>query len=210
MAHSHIDVTSLQLDLTEEIKEKLHQLCRLFQSRMNGATAEQMRLCYGESKNYTANDGVALSDIKDIAEFIRNSNDEKLSFKSEVEFSLLWRSGIREAMLIALLLVPNKMITPSLIVKWMRSIPTLEMAEMLPFLTGWKTEKPDETIKEALKLPATAIRNTCINYLMGRFLQHGKALKRDTIESHLTTLPNCDSMTIEYQSYTFLQSQLNR
>lgn len=207
MLHKHINISTLQLDLESEFIAKLKLITSYFESRMNGATAHQMQSSAPADQKYKLNYGISLGDMRSLAQEIRA--DENISLSSS-DYDNLWNTDIREAMLLALILIPENLISPERINAWISSIHTQEMAEMLPFLTAWRTPSPDSllsSISASLKSTYT-LQHIAYTYTVGRLIQHSRVSRNDISVSALTTslsalLPQASP------SILFLQSQLS-
>lgn len=214
MLHKHINISTLQLDLESEFIAKLKLITSYFESRMNGATAHQMQSSAPADQKYRLNYGISLGDMKLLAQSIKA--DENISL-SNADYDNLWNTDIREAMLLALILIPEHLITPQRILNWISATHTTEMSEMLPFLTAWKTTDPSQLLTSITSTlspekPTTLQSPSHIHliayaYTLGRLLQHNRIPRTDnsvtTLASFLLPiLPQQSSSTL------FLHSQL--
>ncbi len=102
--------------------ERLRELKFQVRRHMNGEVAQIMR---GLDDSYKANYGISLQHAKEVAAA------EDLSADDCTE---LWATGWRDLMLIAAAAMSRHNPEPDVILKWVRSVPTVEMADALPFL----------------------------------------------------------------------------
>lgn len=109
--------------------EKLKELKFQVRRHMNGEVAQIMK---GLDDAYKANYGISLQHAKDIA------MAEDLSPDDCTE---LWETGWRDLMLVAAAAMRRHDPKADVIVRWTMSVPTIEMADALPFLlTGYMTD----------------------------------------------------------------------
>lgn len=208
MNHKHINISTLQLDIEQEFLAKLKLLTPYFESRMNGATAHQMQSIAPSNQMYKLNYGISLGDMKLLAESIKLVNIINLT---SVDYDKLWSTNIREAMLLALLNTPENLITPERIEAWINSIPTQEMAELLPFLFSWKSSDPHKTLSTAIDSYPTAptIQRIAHTYTVGRLIQHNRLNpSSDNIQNYISLTTSNTPSPLEATSIAFLTNLL--
>ncbi|MDO4462247.1 MAG: DNA alkylation repair protein [Bacteroidia bacterium] len=178
MSHKHINISTLRLDVEGEFIAKLKLLTVYFESRMNGATAHQMQKSSAEGRRYKLNYGVSLGDMRVMAEEIKR--DEKVVL-GIMDYDNLWSSDIREAMLLALLMVPNEEVTVDRIERWVGEIHTNEMADMLPFLMGWRVGDGRAMVEQAVNRyeESGVLQRIAYTNLVGRLVSRGKVERGD-------------------------------
>lgn len=208
MSHKHINISTLQLDLESEFIAKLKILTTYFESRMNGAIAHQMQQSAIEGRRYRLNYGVSLVDMRALAQDI--ATEEKVVL-SGVDYDNLWNTDIREAMLLALLLIPEENITVERIEMWVNSIHTNEMADMLPFLVGWKVSDSMGMIARAAALyeESGVLQRVAYTNIIGRLVSRGKVAPKDSaVQSYVKNLAK-DTLE-EAESVAFLHNMIER
>lgn len=102
--------------------ERLRDLKFQVRRHMNGEVAQIMK---GLDDSYKANYGMSIQHARDVA------GAEPLSADDCTE---LWSSGWRDLMLIAAAAMGRHNPPASVIAEWAKSVPTVEMADALPFL----------------------------------------------------------------------------
>ncbi len=102
--------------------DKLRDLKFQVRRHMNGEVAQIMR---GLDDAYKANYGTSLQHARDIAA------QEELSIEDCDE---LWQTGWRDLMLVALAAASRLNPSAEVVASWAASVPTLEMADAIPFL----------------------------------------------------------------------------
>lgn len=102
--------------------DKLRDLKFQVRRHMNGEVAQIMR---GLDDAYKANYGTSLQHARDIA------SQEELSLDDCDE---LWQTGWRDLMLVALAAASRLNPPVDVVARWAASVPTLEMADAIPFL----------------------------------------------------------------------------
>lgn len=104
--------------------ERLRELKFQVRRHMNGEVANIMK---DLDDAYKANYGISLQHARDVA------RAEDLSAPDCDE---LWQTGWRDLMLIAAAAIRRHDPAPELLARWAATVPTLEMADALPFLTA--------------------------------------------------------------------------
>lgn len=104
------------------IPERLRELKFQVRRHMNGEVAQIMK---GLDDSYKANYGISIQHARDVAEA------EDLS---AADCSELWATGWRDLMLIAAAAMGRHNPPAEVIAQWAASVPTVEMADALPFL----------------------------------------------------------------------------
>ncbi|MGN0029315.1 MAG: hypothetical protein ACI35Q_06295 [Marinilabiliaceae bacterium] len=102
--------------------ERLRDLKFQVRRHMNGEVAQIMK---GLDDSYEANYGMSIQHARDIA------NAESLSADDCTE---LWSTGWRDLMLIAAAAMGRHNPPASVMAEWAKGVPTVEMADALPFL----------------------------------------------------------------------------
>lgn len=102
--------------------ERLRDLKFQVRRHMNGEVAQIMK---GLDDSYKANYGMSIQHARDVA------SAESLSADDCTE---LWSTGWRDLMLIAAAAMGRLNPPASVIAEWAKSVPTVEMADALPFL----------------------------------------------------------------------------
>lgn len=102
--------------------ERLRDLKFQVRRHMNGEVAQLMKEL---DDSYKANYGMSIQHARDVA------NAEDLS---AADCSELWATGWRDLMLVAAAAVGRHNPPASLIAEWAKAVPTVEMADALPFL----------------------------------------------------------------------------
>ncbi|MCQ2237443.1 MAG: DNA alkylation repair protein [Bacteroidales bacterium] len=208
MSHKHINISTLQLDLESEFIAKLKILTTYFESRMNGAIAHQMQQSSVDGRRYKLNYGVSLVDMRALAKEI--AAEDKIAL-SCMDYDNLWNTDIREAMLLALLLIPEEYVTVERLEKWVKSIHTNEMADMLPFLAGWKVSDSIAMVEKAAALydGAGVLQRVAYTNIVGRLVGRGRVdPKGSAVQGYVKNLTK-DSIE-EAGSVAFLRNMIDR
>ncbi len=116
--------------------DKLEKLQKKLRSRMNGEASSQMSRL---NSNYTINYGLALPQIKEISTLFEFTDDE---------LRKLWRTDIREAMII----VAMKFSEPEAdeMFELARGISTPDMVEQASFFLFWRTKNVEVFVRKLL------------------------------------------------------------
>ncbi len=110
-------------------QDKLRELKIQLRRHMNGTTASIMKSL---DNAYAANYGLSLQHARDVAASIPLSPDE---------CDYLWSTRWRDFMLIAAAAMAPHDPAPERLLPWAATIPSVEMAEMLPFLLTGKISR---------------------------------------------------------------------
>lgn len=101
----------------DAISQQLQQIKQLFRQHMNGVGAHSMRR---KGLNYRFNYGIPFTELQQIAQ----------EFQPNLKLAqALWDDVARESKILAILLLPRKVINTALVKKWMQSIDNQELAE---------------------------------------------------------------------------------
>lgn len=107
-------------------QDKLRELKIQLRRHMNGTTASIMKSL---DNAYAANYGLSLQHARDVAASVQLAPDE---------CDYLWSTRWRDLMLIAAAAMQPHDPQPDRLLPWVATIPSVEMAEMLPFLLTGK------------------------------------------------------------------------
>jgi len=151
----------------DKFENKLNELRKRFRSRMNGKTTEQMQ---NGQISYKENYGASLQHIKELA--------QEMSFTPN-EYSLLWRTNIREAMLISAINYPDEFTSAEEMTSWAKTICTADMAEQASFFLFYRCHDVDHFITNILQ-ETTTYTLTIATFTAGRAIAKGRQLSDNT------------------------------
>lgn len=115
-----------------EYQERYKQLLDYINAYKNGATSDSMK-AYGV--DYEKNYGVAMPDLRKIADRYRNDHDLA---------NILWNKGWRETYILSTLLDEPEKYSLEILITRVESSPNYEVLEQLAYNIAWKVEVLDE------------------------------------------------------------------
>lgn len=166
----------------QEFDSKLTELRKHLKSRMNGKTTEQMQ---NGQITYAENYGVSLQHVKELA--------SNLTY-TPAEYKLLWKSNIREAMLIAAINFPTELATPDELTTWANTTNTADMAEQGAFFLFYRCTDIDALLYNLSK-STSAYANTILMFTAGRALIKGISISNSTISKLIERALEAPSIT---------------